>query len=389
MSEVFLYNHGGSKNHGCEALVRTVCSLLHEDYKISLLSESPQEDIYYDIQKLVEIKPAKSAYSKFSFDFFKAYLSLRKGDYIPLDVLPYKKSLEKINANDVEISIGGDIYCYDDYRKFIELHKLICKKGCKTVLLGCSLEKALFDDPEFIEDINRYDLIFARESLTYKLLEDAGVKNISLIPDSAFTLPAEKVELPESFIAGNTVGLNISPLVLKKESSEGIVMANCRNLIQSILTNTDCAVALIPHVVWQDNDDRTVLKILYDEFKSSNRVLLIEDANCMQLKGYISQCRFFIGARTHATIAAYSTCVPTLVLGYSIKSRGIARDLFGDEEHYVLPVQDLQKENDLTDAFMWLSEHEQEIKNRLESVIPEYKAKAGTVGSELDKHLNK
>ena len=166
-------------------------------------------------------------------------------------------------------------------------------------------------------------------------------------------------------------------------------MANCRNLIQSILTNTDCAVALIPHVVWQDNDDRTVLKILYDEFKSSNRVLLIEDANCMQLKGYISQCRFFIGARTHATIAAYSTCVPTLVLGYSIKSRGIARDLFGDEEHYVLPVQDLQKENDLTDAFMWLSEHEQEIKNRLESVIPEYKAKAGTVGSELDKHLNK
>ena len=78
------------------------------------------------------------------------------------------------------------------------------------------MEKALFDDPEFIEDINRYDLIFARESLTYKLLEDAGVKNISLIPDSAFTLPAEKVELPESFIAGNTVGLNISPLVLKK-----------------------------------------------------------------------------------------------------------------------------------------------------------------------------
>ena len=51
----------------------------------------------------------------------------------------------------------------------------------------------------------------------------------------------------------------------------------------------------------------------------------------------------FIGARTHATIAAYSSCVPTLVVGYSIKARGIAKDLFGTDEGYVLPVQALAK----------------------------------------------
>lgn len=78
---------------------------------------------------------------------------------------------------------------------------------------------------------------------------------------------------------------------------------------------------------------------------------MIEDCNCMQLKGYISRCRFFIGARTHATIAAYSTFVPTLVLGYSIKSRGIATDLFGSDENYVISIQDLLNEEDLYQAF--------------------------------------
>ena len=65
-----------------------------------------------------------------------------------------------------------------------------------------------------------------------------------------------------------------------------------------------------------------------EKYKDSGRVCIVDDCNCMQLKYDISKCRFFVGARTHATIAAYSTCVPTLVVGYSVKSRGIARDLF-------------------------------------------------------------
>ena len=58
----------------------------------------------------------------------------------------------------------------------------------------------------------------------------------------------------------------------------------------------------------------------------------------------------FIGARTHSTIAAYSSGVPTLVVGYSVKAKGIAKDLFGTEENYVLPVQALKEENNLKDV---------------------------------------
>ena len=40
MRKIFLYNHGGSENHGCEALVRTVCELFKEE-DIILYSEMP------------------------------------------------------------------------------------------------------------------------------------------------------------------------------------------------------------------------------------------------------------------------------------------------------------------------------------------------------------
>lgn len=390
MSKVFLYNHGGSANHGCEALVRTVCRIFEDKRKLDLLSESPQQDIHYDIQKIANVKPAIQVMSRLSIDFFKAYLHLKRtGDYFPMDVLPYTKSIRQLKSGDVEISIGGDIYCYDDYPKFIRLHELICKRGCKTVLLGCSLEESLFSDSSFIEDMRHYDYISARESLTYDLLKKAGLTNIGLAPDSAFTLPEEELPLPQGFAEGNTIGLNISPLVASKEPQKDIVYMNFKYLIRSILDKTDCSVALIPHVVWEGNDDRTILERLYSEFCDSERVILVSDCNCMQIKGYISRCRFFIGARTHATIAAYSTGVPTLVLGYSIKSRGIAKDLFGTDEHYVIPVQDLEKEQDLCAAFEWLWKHENIVRQKLGEVMPGYVARAEAVREIVENALRR
>ncbi|CUP26031.1 Polysaccharide pyruvyl transferase [Catenibacterium mitsuokai] len=98
--------------------------------------------------------------------------------------------------------------------------------------------------------------------------------------------------------------------------------------------------------------------------------------NCKKLKYIISKCRFFIGARTHSTIAAYSTCVPTLVVGYSIKSIGIARDLFGTDKNYVLSVQNIDDENELVNNFNYFLDNETLIKETLEKQIPNYVLKA-------------
>ncbi len=153
-------------------------------------------------------------------------------------------------------------------------------------------------------------------------------------------------------------------------------MRSYEALLQHIIDTTDMQIALIPHVVWAANDDRQPLKQLYDAFASTGRVVLLQDAPAEVLKGYISRCRLFIGARTHATIAAYSTCVPTMVLGYSVKARGIAQDLFGTQEHYVLPVQDLHDPAQLTEGFDWLYQNEELLRSQLQEKMPEYKARA-------------
>ena len=144
-------------------------------------------------------------------------------------------------------------------------------------------------------------------------------------------------------------------------------------------------MALIPHVMWNYNDDRLTLQELYRGFEANERVLLFPDLSCQKLKYIISQCKAFIGARTHATIAAYSSCVPTLVVGYSVKARGIARDLFGTEDKYVLPVQALENPQELIQAYDWMMEREGEIRDRLKAVMPAYCARAKAAGDEIRK----
>jgi polysaccharide pyruvyl transferase WcaK-like protein len=90
-----------------------------------------------------------------------------------------------------------------------------------------------------------------------------------------------------------------------------------------------------------------------------------------------------ICARTHASIAAYSSCVPTYVFGYSVKSKGIARDIYGTYEGHVMPVQELSSPQVLTESietFIKQSEREREY---LRSFIPEYTARACAMSDAL------
>ena len=126
------------------------------------------------------------------------------------------------------------------------------------------------------------------------------------------------------------------------------------------------------------------LKRIDDKIAEYLNILNDNDAlNCCQLKYIISKCRFMVVARTHASIAAYSSSVPTLVIGYSVKSRGIAKDLFGTEEHYVLPVEKIRGGQDLKDEFMWIAGHEQEIRAHYEKIMAPYIARAAEAGRYL------
>lgn len=374
MKHYILYSHDGSGNHGCEALVRTTIELLQDsDTSFTLSSTRPEEDLAYGIDKLCDVVKihSKSKSVKKDLKFLKAYYQLKaKHNYVPMGRLA---ELEAFNARkgDIAFSIGGDSYCYDFTDEMAIRNKLWKKGGLKTVYWGCSIEPDLLEDPEIAKDIATFDLITARESISYEALKRVN-SNTVLVSDSAFALKTVKEPLPIELNNREIVGLNLSPLVENLEKKKGIIRRNYEVLIEHIINNTDWSILLIPHVVWEGTDDRIINDFFFDKYKDCGRVFAVEDANCEVLKGYISRCRFFIGARTHATIAAYSSCVPTIVLGYSVKSKGIAKDLFGSYENYVLPVQSIKQPNNIVDAFKWLVANEDRIKNNLQNVLPEY-----------------
>lgn len=377
------YAHAGSGNHGCEAIVRSSAGILKED--ITLHSMRPGEDQACGLEQIVTIRTDRELpVQKFTFPWFLSRLQTKLTGSIEKSIYYRKKELiDEARPGDIWFSIGGDNYCYPGTELLAAENLLLKKKGAKTVLWGCSVEPELVNDPAIAEDLARYDLITARETISYEALKAVN-PNTVLVADPAFTLERRDLPLPDGWVEGKMVGINASPLIL--DSGDGkLVMEAYKKLIQRILDTTDLHVVLVPHVVWESNDDRKVLTPLFEEFHGTGRVIMLEDHNCIELKGYIARCRMFIGARTHSTIAAYSQCVPTLVLGYSVKSRGIARDLFGSEEHYVIPVQDMTDPNALAEGFDWLLRHEKKIRTHLEKTMPEYIQRAQLGAEAVDK----
>ncbi|NUC17352.1 polysaccharide pyruvyl transferase family protein [Bacillus mycoides] len=366
---IMMFAHDGSFNRGCEAIVRSSTNIIKErmdETKVYLVSGRPESDQL--ITKLDGIYDGSSlSIKKYSYNWLLAALKVKffNDESYALGVI-HKNIIKHIKNVDVCLSIGGDNYCYGEQPGWYEIDRRVKEEGKKLVLWGCSIGEEDMSERK-LEDLRLFDLILARETLTYNMLKNKGINNVELCADAAFVMEKEEMDFPEGWQDGNTVGLNFSPLVWNKNKESKVAV---RNLINHILASTDMTIALTPHVIDGGNNDYEVLFKYYEEFKNTGRVIILSDKlNAIQYKGYIARMRFFIGARTHATIAAYSNHVPTMVLGYSVKSKGIATDLFG-EEKLVLNIEEISNSQTLKNAFDEMVEEEEEIKQKLKQSIP-------------------
>jgi len=370
--KIVLYYHGGSKNRGCEAIVRSAIPIIRKQIpnaKITLASlDAASDKDIPDLDAIIDV--SRVNIKKYSINWFINVFNVK---VLKSDNFAHQKQNQKlvdlIAKNDAFLSIGGDNYCYGEQPWVYEIDRNIKKSGKKLVLWGASIGDEDISD-EKIKDLKSFDLILARESLTYNILKNNGLENVKLCADGAFTMEKEELPLPMGWQEGNTLGFNFSPLVWNKNKASHEAAFR---LIQHILDTTDMTIALTPHVIEKGNDDYECLLDFYNKFKETGRVILLpNNLNAIQYKGYISRMKFFIGARTHATIAAYSTLIPTLVLGYSIKSKGIALDIFG-EEKLVLSIKEISDSQKLIDKFEEMKAEEQQIITRLANRIPEIK----------------
>lgn len=249
--------------------------------------------------------------------------------------------------------------------------------GIKSILWGCSMGPENLT-PEKEETLHNFSLIYARESLSYEFLKSLGLKNVCLFPDPAFILEPETCKLPEVFSKGDVVGINISNYVLGAFSLDTPFGKEVVNMLDYIVKETNLHVLLVPHVLWDfpgdRQDDRQTASIIMEKYGKTGRFskMDVDNLNYCQIRYVISKCKMFMGGRTHAVISAYSTCVPTLALGYSIKSKGIAKDL-GLPESMVVDSKHIHHEGYLLDSFKYMYANESDIRKHLCEIMPEYK----------------
>jgi len=360
-----LYGHGGCYNHGVEAITSCTIAYLRKKYPgcyIILSSHFPEQDREF------ALKPD---------EFVARNMEGKDNREI------YQNTLDKITPDTVVIHLGGDNYCYPNWQRYALVHEEAVKRGAKSILWGCSIDEDMLNE-EMIKTLSGHDLILAREVVTYRNLVGLGLNNVRKVSDIAFGMACERPKgdflckrTIEDLFAMPYVLLNISPLVCRRNPDVKKAYICLRDYV---LENTDYNILLMPHVLMpMDND----YEILQDIMVTHNkRMFLASDKlHAWEYKYLVSKAALCVASRTHVTIAAYSTTVPTLAVGYSTKARGIAEDLGLSE--YVVDV----KRDDIVEAlligFKQLSKNDKLIRNHLMGIIQKYKNHAGVGDMDL------
>ena len=377
MKNILIIVCSGTYNRGTEALVRGTIQLFQETFgniNVTLSSSTPNEDSLLKLPYVSAYIPRVTKHHGILCRIIQKISRLvsKKKRY------DFSKLVEYAKRQDIILVVGADNYDVA-YNAFEGLHtqNVLLKKECrgKLFLYDCSLNKDSVTE-QFIDEAKMFDAFSVREHQTLENLKGKyNGDNLYYFPDPAFIMPPQSVELPKYWKANTMVGINLSTLIVGFSYGSGLhdkVIGAYKYMMDKILEETQFDIVLIPHVM--KRKDLAILEEIKELYKSNGRVHLIsnEDYKSPELKYIISSCRFFVGARTHATIAAYSSCVPTLVLGYSTKSIGIAQDLFGTEEGYVISIKDVKQKEDLWNGLENIIRNEKEIKAQLQEKMPHY-----------------
>lgn len=182
--------------------------------------------------------------------------------------------------------------------------------------------------------MNRARLVVTRDAPSTAFLKELGVKaEMMEATDVAMGLP---YDLPAPRVGGKIrVGLNVSGLMF----SGGYTQDNqfglkddyptlIRRIIAFFQAQDDVEVHLVGHVQSREQpieDDHRVGEALAQEFPGTIVSPFFKSPS--EAKSYIADMDFFMGARMHATIAAFSSNVPVIPMAYSRKFAGVFNTL--------------------------------------------------------------
>jgi polysaccharide pyruvyl transferase WcaK-like protein len=180
--------------------------------------------------------------------------------------------------------------------------------------------------------MRRASRVFARDHMSRQYLQQHNIANADEAIDVAFALPFNRPE-PSTAPAGGRIkfGINVSGLLYNggytKDNQFGLTLDYAKltdATLDWLATRDDVEVHLVPHVLADElpvEDDRAVSIELMKRYPGL--VLAPRFTSPSDAKSYIAGMDFFVGARMHACIAAFSSGVPVVPLAYSRKFNGL------------------------------------------------------------------
>lgn len=342
-------------NRGCVALSITSIFLLDEifnkynvDYQLYLCDSgfpTHKTNKYKILNKEIEYKTCGYSFDGFTKENIKCFLKKE-----------FKENIRIFKSADFILDIGqgdsfSDIYGIPRFKSINRIHKVAQLYKKKYCLLPQTIGPFKDDNIRKTanQSIQKSSLVMARDaqSLKYVLGNVPSQKNVDEYIDVAFFMPYQKKQFDSQFIH---VGLNVSALLWNggyTKKNQFNLTVNYQQLIYKIieyfLTLQNVKLHLIPHVVLGEKNienDYEVSFSIYEKYNHPNLVLSEFFLGPIEAKNYIAGMDFFMGARMHSTIAAFSSGVPVVPMAYSRKFNG----LFVDTLSYP-HLADMKKDN--------------------------------------------
>lgn len=179
--------------------------------------------------------------------------------------------------------------------------------------------------------MNRARFVVSRDAPSTRFLDEMGVKSRILeATDVAMGLSYEK-PAPRAEGGPVKVGLNVSGLLFNggyTQSNQfglrGDYPTLIRDIVRWFVERPEVELHLVGHVQSDHipvEDDQRVSAALHAEFPGTKLAPVFTSP--IDAKSYIAEMDFFMGARMHATIAAFSSGVPVVPMAYSRKFIGV------------------------------------------------------------------
>lgn len=392
-TSILFMGNGSCENGGCEAITKGTIETLKIFFQNTDLI-----DCFFDYTGKHQTNENKTIFpihypKRWTFKWCVLQFALKTSDTLTA-LLLYTTHKEEIRKSKVVLSLGGDNYSldYGIPNRFIALGKYVKKQQIPFVIWGASIgpfvKGSTFEKKMASHLKNEVDYIFVREEESQKYLASIGVKeNVLVVADPAFMmLPEECIKklnrkLPERYIC-----INFSDLMAKYVTNGNIEqwINDCATTIDMLSKESNLPLVFIPHV---KADYEFMLRILPHMNEKENIVLINKNLTAAEMKWIISKAECNIACRTHSTIASFSTSVPTISLGYSIKSKGLNIQMYNHEK-YLIYKTEITPEKILS-VFKEIIKNDVVVREELREKNKVIKKQAIQAGSFLKELLNR